>query len=81
MKIYKSSENIQKKEGWPDRSDSNNQLSSVTLHFVIAGCLFCFLCIAHKFVSFQPKNMVYTKYQMMLLILYLMQHKKGYGML
>ena len=29
---FKSSENIQKKEGGPDRSVSNNQSSSVTLN-------------------------------------------------
>ena len=29
---FKSSENIQKKEGWPDRSVSDNQSSSVTLN-------------------------------------------------
>ena len=32
MSSYKSSENIQKKEGGPDRSVSNNQSSSVTLN-------------------------------------------------
>ena len=32
MKSFKSSENIQKKEGGPDRSVSDNQSSSVTLN-------------------------------------------------
>ena len=32
MSSYKSSENIQKKEGGPDRSISDNQSSSVTLN-------------------------------------------------
>ena len=32
MSSFKSSESIQKKEGGPDRSDSNNQSSSVTLN-------------------------------------------------
>ena len=32
MRSFKSSENIQKKEGGPDRSVSNNQSSSVTLN-------------------------------------------------
>ena len=32
MSSFKISENIQKKEGVPDRSVSNNQLSSVTLN-------------------------------------------------
>ena len=32
MSSYKSSENIQKKEGGPDRSVSDNQSSSVTLN-------------------------------------------------
>ena len=32
MSSFKSSENIQKKEGGPDRSVSNNQSSSVTLN-------------------------------------------------
>ena len=32
MSSFKSSENIQKKEGWPDRSVSDNQSSSVTLN-------------------------------------------------
>ena len=31
MSSFKSSENIQKKEGWPDKSVSDNQSSSVTL--------------------------------------------------
>ena len=32
MNSFKSSENIQKKEGGPDRSVSDNQSSSVTLN-------------------------------------------------
>ena len=32
MSSFKSSENIQKKEGGPDRSVSDNQSSSVTLN-------------------------------------------------
>ena len=32
MSSFKSSENIQKKEGWPLRSVSDNQSSSVTLN-------------------------------------------------
>ena len=32
MSSFKSSKNIQKKEGWPDRSVSDNQSSSVTLN-------------------------------------------------
>ena len=32
MSSFKSSENIQKKEGGPDRSVSDNQSSSVTLY-------------------------------------------------
>ena len=32
MRSFKSSENIQKKEGGPDRSVSDNQSSSVTLN-------------------------------------------------
>ena len=32
MSFFRSSENIQKKEGWPDRSVSDNQFSSVTLY-------------------------------------------------
>ena len=32
MSAFKSSENIQKKEGGPDRSVSDNQSSSVTLN-------------------------------------------------
>ena len=32
MRSFKSSENIQKKEGRPDRSVSDNQSSSVTLN-------------------------------------------------
>ena len=32
MNSFKSSENIQKKEGGPDRSVSDNQSSSVTLY-------------------------------------------------
>ena len=32
MSSFKSSENIQKKEGWSDRSVSDNQSSSVTLN-------------------------------------------------
>ena len=32
MSSFKSCENIQKKEGWPDRSVSDNQSSSVTLN-------------------------------------------------
>ena len=32
LSSFKSSENIQKKEGRPDRSVSNNKLSSVTLN-------------------------------------------------
>ena len=32
MSSFKSSENIQKKEGGPDRSVSDNQFSSVTLN-------------------------------------------------
>ena len=35
MSSFKSSENIQKKEGGPDRSVSDNQSSSVTLKFDI----------------------------------------------
>ena len=34
MSSFKSSENIQKKEGGPDRSFSDNQSSSVTLNEV-----------------------------------------------
>ena len=33
MSSFKSSENIQKKEGGPDRSVSDNQSSSVTLNY------------------------------------------------
>ena len=32
MSSFESSENIQKKEGWPDRSVSDNQSSSVILN-------------------------------------------------
>ena len=32
MRSFKSSENIQKKEGGPDSTVSNNQFSSVTLN-------------------------------------------------
>ena len=32
MSVFKSSESIQKKEGGPDRSVSDNQSSSVTLN-------------------------------------------------
>ena len=32
LSSFKSSENIQKKEGWPDSTVSNNQFSSVTLN-------------------------------------------------
>ena len=32
MRYFKSSKNIQKKDGGPDRSVSDNQSSSVTLH-------------------------------------------------
>ena len=35
MSSFKSSENIQKKEGGPDRSASDNQSSSVTLNVTL----------------------------------------------
>ena len=42
MSSFKSSENIQKKEGGPDRSVSDNQSSSVTLNWSLLSLYYFF---------------------------------------
>ena len=48
MSSFKSSENIQKKEGGPDRSVSDNQSSSVTLNELAMAARKSFQASAEK---------------------------------
>ena len=60
MSSFKSSEHIQKKEGGPDRSVSDNQSSSVTLYKLAMKAI--------KYCNFQFRRSIYGFSGMWLLI-------------
>ena len=65
MSSFKSSKNIQKKEGGPDRSVSDNQSSSVTLNELavkaIKYCNFEFQQGSHTLTDINPNGVQITK--------------------
>ena len=65
MSSFKSSENIQKKEGGPDRSVSDNQSSSVTLNELAMKarkyCNFEFQQGSHALTDFNLNGVQITK--------------------
>ena len=66
MSSFKSSENIQKKMGEPDKSVSDNQSSSVTLNDLamkakITYCNFEFQQRSHKMTDINPNGVQITK--------------------
>ena len=70
LSSFKSSENIQKTEGGPDRSVSDNQSSSVTLNELamkakikakITYCNFEFHQRSHTITNINPKGVKMTK--------------------
>ena len=66
MSSFKSSENIQKTKGGPDRSVSDNQSSSVTLNELamkakITYCNFEFQQRSHAMTDINPKGVQMTK--------------------
>ena len=70
MSFFKCSENIQKKEGWTDRSVPNNQFSSVTLNrnmfscyrmywlLVIAAVLIAVIYVIVEIAIKSPRNLI-----------------------